>query len=89
MAWYEANEVEVVPKDMNPPNCQEFCPIEKYWADIKRKMKKTGVIVRNDKNMTARFNRAAVEITQAHVRGMMGSIKGKVRNFINTGEMNC
>lgn len=89
MAWYEANGVDVVPKDMNPPNCPEFHPIEQYWADIKGKMKKTGVIVKNDKDMTARFNKAAAEITQAHVRDMMGSIKGKVRNFIHTGEMNC
>ena len=33
--WYKVNNVDVVPKDMNPPNCPQFRPIEKYWAIVR------------------------------------------------------
>lgn len=32
MTWYRENNVNIVPKDMNPPNCQELRPIERFWA---------------------------------------------------------
>ena len=28
--WYETNGVSVVPKDVNPPNCPNFRPIENF-----------------------------------------------------------
>ena len=40
MEWYKKNNVKFVPKTENPPNCPELRVIEKYWAIIKRKMKK-------------------------------------------------
>ena len=40
MEWYEQNDVNIVPKTANPLNCPELRIIKKYWAIIKRKMKK-------------------------------------------------
>ena len=34
--WCEQNDVKVVPKTANPPNCPESRVIEKYWAIVKR-----------------------------------------------------
>ena len=39
--FYEDSNINVVPKDANPPNCPELRPIKKYWAHIKRKLKTT------------------------------------------------
>lgn len=41
LEWYKANNVTLVPKDANPPNCPELRPIEKYWALVKQTLKKT------------------------------------------------
>ena len=40
MEWYKKNNVKLMPKKENPPNCPELRVIEKYWAIMKRKMKK-------------------------------------------------
>ena len=51
MEWYKKNNVKFVPKTENPPNCPELRVIEKYWAIIKRKMKKTKKLCRNIKDI--------------------------------------
>jgi hypothetical protein len=30
LGWFEANQVDIVTKEQNPPNCPKFCPIEVY-----------------------------------------------------------
>lgn len=39
--FYAANSINFVPREANPPNCPELRPIEKYWGQVKRKLKKT------------------------------------------------
>ena len=36
LEWYEQIDVELVPKEVNPPNCPEQQVIESYWSIIKR-----------------------------------------------------
>ena len=45
--FYDDNGVMLVPKKMNPPNCSELRPIEKYWAIIKKKLKLSGKTVKS------------------------------------------
>lgn len=33
--WSKANKVDIIEKHMNPPNCPEVRPIERYWALMK------------------------------------------------------
>lgn len=82
--WYEANQVNVVPKSMSPPNCPEFRPIEQNWAIVKGKLKKTGSVVKSNKEILSSWNKCAAEVTSEDVRGMMSSAKGKVRTFIRS-----
>lgn len=39
--WYTANNVRYVPRDCNPPNCPEIRPVERYWAIVKRRFKRS------------------------------------------------
>ena len=39
--WYQINKVQFVPKEVNPPNCPELRPIERYWALVKKHLKTT------------------------------------------------
>ena len=38
--WYIANDVNFVPKELNPPNVSELGPIERYWALVKQKLRR-------------------------------------------------
>lgn len=40
LEWYNANNINFVPKALNPPNCPELRPIERLWANIKRYSRK-------------------------------------------------
>ena len=78
MEWYKKNNVKFVPKAENPPNCPELRVLEKYWAIIKRKMKKTKKLCRNIKGIKI-FKKALNSFDS--VRKLMGTTKAKARNF--------
>lgn len=89
MKWYEENGVDVVTKDMNPPNCPEFRPIENFWGIVKKDLKKTGSVVQNEKQMLGKWKTSAEKVTKELVQDMMAGIKRKVREYIRTGNMKC
>lgn len=39
--WYQQNNIYYVPKAANPPNCPDARPIEKFWAILKGKLRKS------------------------------------------------
>ena len=82
MEWYKKNNVKLVPKTENPPNCPELRVIEKYWAIIKRKMKKTKKLCRNINNIKISFKKASNSFYSYSVHKLMGTTKAKARNFI-------
>lgn len=86
MAWYEANNVAVIPKRLNPPNCPELRPIEKYWGIVKRKLNKTGGAANTKAIMYQKWNKSAAEVTSMLVQKMMEGIKKKVREFFRNAD---
>lgn len=82
MEWYATNGVSVIPKDLNPPNCPQFRPIEKYWAITKRRLKAKGKLVRNMTQMKNWWNQIAKTVDEKGVRRLMCRITGKVREFL-------
>jgi hypothetical protein len=86
LSWYEANHVAVVPKELNPPNCPEFRPIENYWSIVKGIFKKTRAAIADVKTMLAHWQKCAAKVERSLVQKMMGSIKGKVRDYIRNNE---
>ena len=42
--WYQQNGVNFVPKNMNPTNVPQLHLIEKFWANMKRQLRKKGKI---------------------------------------------
>lgn len=43
----DENNINYVAKEENPPNVPEFRPIERYWAIVKRNMKKDGRVAKD------------------------------------------
>lgn len=79
LEWYKANKVDVVEKDMNPPNCPEVRPIERYWAIMKRHLQKNVKAATSVNDFKKKWNRASDKVTDLVVQNLMKNIKKKVR----------
>lgn len=85
--WYADSKVKFIDRDMNPPNCPEFRPIERYWAIVKKKFKNTSATIKNVKQMQRTWDNCAQKVGEGVVQRLMGSLKRKARVFIRTNEM--
>lgn len=81
LEWYVSNNVDFIPRSMNPPNCPDFRPIENYWAIMKGKLHKTGKTVQDINSLRSAWNLQAKKVEKSLVQKMMSSIKKKVRDF--------
>lgn len=81
MEWYKTNNINIVPREANPPNCPELRPIERYWALIKRSLKKTRKVAKTATEFQHRWRKAYGEVDQATVHNLMKNVKKKVREF--------
>lgn len=75
MDWYEANQVDVIPKYMNPPNCPKIRPIEKFWSIVKGTLKKTSNASKNITQMQQKWNRQARNESKGLVQQLMSTSK--------------
>lgn len=81
LEWYKANNINYVPKDMNPPNCPELRPIERYWARIKSKLQKGKQTAKSLQHFRRLWTAATRKIDNSTVQSLMNSIRKKVRLF--------
>lgn len=79
--WYGANGVVLVPKEANPPNCPELRPIERYWALVKRELKKTKKSAKTDKELIRKWKEASRKVPETTIKAMMEGIPEKIKNF--------
>lgn len=77
--WYKANKVDIVEKDMNPPNCPEVRPIERYWALMKRFLQKNTKAATSLPDFKRKWTKASENMTTTVVQNLMQNIKRKVR----------
>ena len=75
------NNIDTVPKDANPPNVPELRPIERYWALVKRELKKDKNPVKNKQSFKVKWNRSSSKITENVIKNLMYDIQGKFKNF--------
>ena len=68
MKWYEANDVVFVPKEANPPNSPELRPTEKCWAVVKDKLRRTGKVFKNDKDLKKEWMKGGTSVAQYYPR---------------------
>lgn len=76
-----SKNIDFVKKDDNPPNCPELRPIERYWATVKRHLRKDG----REASTLAEFKRmwfaACRKVSKSDVQTLMRRIRAKVRKF--------
>jgi hypothetical protein len=84
LSWYEENGVNIVEKNINPPNCPEFRPIEKYWAIVKRKLHSNGKAMTTAAQMLLKWNHFAGKVQKVVVQRLMATISKNVRKFLRS-----
>lgn len=81
MKWYKQNQVNIVPRDANPPNCPELRPIERYWALVKRRLKSTSRRVDDIKKFRTSWNNAAKGVSETTIKALIEGIPKKISDF--------
>lgn len=81
LEFYRNNNITVVTKEANTPNCPQLRPTEKYWVHMKRKLKKTKSKATNEKDFRSKWRKQAKNIDETAVQRLMGGLKSKVLQF--------
>jgi transposase len=81
LEWYREMEVNFVAKAMNPPNCPEIRPIERYWALMKGKLRKKDQGAVDINQFKKDWINVSKTIDATVVQNLMQGIKGKVREL--------
>lgn len=84
LEWYDKNNVVLVPREANPPNCPELRPIERYWALVKKIMKNTKQVANDAKNFKNKWSTYSKKVTDETIKSLMAGITEKVKMFIKT-----
>lgn len=79
--WYKSNDVLVVPRTANPPNCPHLRPIETYWSLIKQILRKSSKIAKNEASFRKYWLAASKKVPKSLVKDLMGRVTSKVRKF--------
>ena len=82
LEWYKAKKVIFVPREVNPPNCSELRPIERYWALVKRKLKNMKKVVKNEAELRTRWREASGKVDETIIKSMMLGVSEKINNFV-------
>lgn len=81
LQWLSENNISFVEKDINPPNCPQLRPIERYWAIVKGIFKKEGSLSLSMSDFKKNWSVASRKCTKATVQNLMRGVKSKVRAF--------
>lgn len=81
MKWYDDNNIVLVPKDSNPPNCPELRPIERYWALVKKILKLTNKEVKTIPTFKKMWTTATNKVPNTTIKSMMLAVPEKIKNF--------
>lgn len=81
LKYLEKEKVDFVKRNENPPACPEIRPIEEFWHMCKLKYYKLRNQPKTMKCFKSNWRKAVKRVSGEVVRGMFGSIKGKVREL--------
>lgn len=79
LQFLEANGVNYVPKELNPPNVPQCRPIEHYWGQLKGILRKRGQTAQNINQFRGKVNAAVKKVSKDSVKKDMEGIRKKLR----------
>lgn len=85
LQWLNANNINYVPKEANPPNVPAARPIENFWAILSNYVYAEGWEAKSEAQLIGRIRRCAKKIDMNTVQTMMKGIKRKLRRIEDNG----
>lgn len=73
--------IDFVGKEVNPPNCPELRPIERYWATIKWILRNDGREAQCVDEFKKMWSSASRKVTKKTVERLMKGVRQKVHQF--------
>lgn len=77
--------VKVVKKDDNPTNLPQARPVERYWAEIDRRLSVLKKRAENLKELSDQVKKVAKNIPESYVQDLMSSVRTKLRRISDSG----
>lgn len=84
--WYRENNVDFVEKEMNPPNCPQIRPIEKFWALMKGRLRKKDKAADDLEQFKKDWINVSKQVDETVVQNLMRDIKKQVRSLARKSE---
>lgn len=81
LEWFREKNILFIEKTVNPPNCPEIRPIEKFWALMKAKLRKNVKPAEDLTQFKKDWNRVTKTVNESVVQNLMRHIKNKVREL--------
>jgi transposase len=78
-------KIEYVPKEENPPNVPQIRPIEKFWANLKRKVYSNNYRPKDVKCLMAIIRKELNSIETTGIRKAMKEVPAKTRKAHRLG----
>ena len=78
---YQQNGVDFVPKNMNPANVPQLRPIESFWANMKRELRKKDKIAADINQFRQIWGVASRKFMKTVVQNFMRNVRTKLRKY--------
>lgn len=82
--WMNQN-INFVPKKINPPNVPQARPIENFWGDLQQKVYQDAWTAKTERQLTLRIKSKLKEFDTTYVESIMMGIKKKVKDIADKG----
>ena len=79
------NDISIVEKEDNPPNCPQIRPIEQFWAALKQRVYRGNLEAQNKAELSARILECVGQIEISLYQNLMVGLKTKVRKAADNG----
>ena len=84
VAWMDEN-INFVPKNLNPPNVPQARPIENFWGCLAQKVYKGGWQARTEDELIRRITTKLKEFDANFFPTLMRGLNGKLKNIVDKG----
>ena len=77
--------VNCVPKEINPPNIPQACPIENFWGCLAQKVYEGGWEANIEQQLIRRIESKMEEYDAHFVESLLEGVKAKVKSIGDNG----
>ena len=80
-----SNNIAFVPKDLNPSNCPQARPIEKFWAICKKAYSKTSITSKIIKQFTRIWIKVSFSVAERSAQTLMAGVRRVLKDIRTNG----